>query len=74
MPIMPSVIEVQAIEIVRPDPFRNIRIGRPNDYVYFMTQSIKLPRQVIEVNPLTATVFIAPIAQKTYLQFWLSLY
>jgi hypothetical protein len=59
---------------VRPDPFRNIRIGRPNDYVYFMTQPVKLPRQVIEVNPLTATVFIPPIAQETYLHFWFSLY
>ncbi|KAF5432445.1 hypothetical protein C5S35_17145, partial [Candidatus Methanophagaceae archaeon] len=41
---------------------------------YFMTQPVKLPRQVIEVNPLTATVFIPPIAQETYLHFWFSLY
>ncbi len=74
LPIMPSVVEVQAIKIVRPDPFRNIRIGRPNDYVYFMTQPVKLARQVIELNSLTPTVFVPPIAQETYFHFWLSIY
>jgi hypothetical protein len=71
---MPSVVEVQAIKIVCPDTFRNIRIGRPDDYVYLMTQPVKLAGQVIEVNPLTATVFIPPIAQETYFHFWLSIY
>jgi hypothetical protein len=51
---------------VRPDSFRNIGIRRADDYVNIMTQPAKLARQVIEVNPLTATVFVPPIAQETY--------
>jgi hypothetical protein len=71
--IMPAIVEVQAFQIVHPDSFRNIGIGWADDYVNHMTQPAKLARQVIEVNPLPATVFIPPIAQETYFHPYLLL-
>jgi hypothetical protein len=63
---MPAIVEIQAIEVVRPDTAWDIGIGWANDYVNFMSQTVKLAGQIIEVNPLTATVFIPPITQETY--------
>jgi hypothetical protein len=66
--VMAAIVEVQAVELVRADPLRDVAVGRADYDIDLVSQTVQLAGQVVKVNALSAAVFITSIAKETYLQ------
>jgi hypothetical protein len=66
--IMAAVVEVQAVELVRANPFRDVAVWRTDYDIDFVSQTVQLAGQIVKVNALSAAVFVTSIAEKAYLQ------
>jgi hypothetical protein len=65
---MAAVVEIQAVELVRANPFRDIAVWRTDYDIDLVSQTVQLAGQIVKVNALSAAVFVTSIAKKAYLQ------
>jgi hypothetical protein len=65
---MATIVEVQAVELVRANPLGDIAVRRADYDIDFVSQTVQLAGQIVKVNALSAAVLIPSIAEKAYLQ------